>query len=567
MKIPANVIVRLTGQVMAAWVPRELFGSHYRGAASLLMFSACCQSVQAQAVDLPAPVKLATTVPVAFQVDEVRVEGNTLLAAGTVEAALAGLTGPGRTLMDLHRAASRLQRAYRAAGHAGVLAFVPQQTLGSGVVLIRVVEGRLASVRVSGNRYFPDDNIRAGLPGLRLGFTPQVPEIDRDIQFSNQNPAKELKVTLMAGAKSGEIDAEVLVQDRQPLRYTLGLDNSGNARNGRYRLTAGLQHANLSDRDDILSAQFQTSPGHAAQVKLLGLGYRLPLYARAASLDAFYAHSDVSSGIIPTLAGPLVLAGQGRVLGGRVNLHLERSGALDRQLGLGLDWRVYDNDCAFLDLGQLGPVACGPAGVSAKVLPLVLSYTVQAQSALLAWGGNASLFANLGGSPRSTFAAARPGASRHFIKTRLSGFGTVQLPHGFALKGELETQLSSEPLLSGEQFGIGGGASVRGYQERELTGDFGHLMRLELQAPAFSSTGVLLRPHLFIDQGRVARRKAPVCAADGALSCRLSSIGAGLRMSFSEQLTASLEWGRALHDGPQTVSGDHRAHALVQLAF
>lgn len=567
MKLAANAIVRVSNATMANRPPRELRSSYCRSASSLVLLLACAQAVQAQAEDLPAPVTQSAGALATFQVNQVRVEGNTLLSASAVEAALAGARGPGRTLIDLNQAASQLQRAYRDAGYGGVLAFVPQQTLDGGTVLIRVVEGRLATVRVSGNQHFSSDNIRAGLPGLRAGSTPHLPEVDRDIQLSNENPAKDLKVTLMAGVKPGEIDAEVLVQDRKPLRYMLALDNTGNAQTGHYRLTAGLQHANLSDRDDILGAQFQTSPGHTDQVKLLGLGYRLPFYSRAASLDLFYAHSDLSSGVMQTLAGPLVFAGQGRVLGGRVNLHLERSGGLDHRLGVGLDWHAYDNDCAFLDLGALGSAACGPAAVSAKVLPLVLSYTVQAQSAQLAWGGNASLFANLGGSSSATFDAARPGASRHFIKTRLSGFGAVQLPLGFALKGDLETQFSPHALLSGEQFGIGGGSSVRGYQERELTGDHGHLLRLELQGPALSSAGMLLRPHLFIDQGRVGRRKSAACGADGAVSCRISSVGAGMRMSVSERVTASLEWGRARDDALQTESGDHRAHALIQLAF
>ncbi|MEN9904008.1 MAG: hypothetical protein RLZZ555_573 [Pseudomonadota bacterium] len=532
-----------------------------------ILLLAVANAAQAQALQIAAPSVQSTRSPSTFQVDELRVEGNTLLSASAVEAALAGSTGPGRSLADLNQAASRLQRAYREAGYGGVLAFVPPQTLDGGAALIRVVEGRLASVRISGHRHFSGDNIRAGLPGLRSGATPYLPEVDRDIQLSNENPAKQLKVTLMAGARAGEIDAEVLVQDRKPLRYTLGLDDTGNARTGRYRLTAALEHANLSDRDDILGAQFQTSPGHSDQVKLLGLGYRLPIYTGSASVDLFYAHSDVSSGAIATLAGPLVFSGRGQVLSSRINLHLERSGGLDQRLGIGLDWRAYDNDCAFLDLGELGPAACGPAAVSSKAMPLALSYTVQAQSAQLAWGGNASLFANLGGSSRATFEAARPGASRNFIKTRLSGFGAVQLPNGFALKGDLETQFSPHALLSGEQFGIGGASSVRGYQERELTGDYGHLLRLELQGPAFSAAGMLLRPHLFIDQGRVGRRKGAACGADAADSCRISSAGAGLRISVSDRLTARLEWGRARDDGLQTASGDHRAHALVQFAF
>ncbi len=503
----------------------------------------------------------------AFRIDSVRVEGNTLLPPASLDAVLADLPGPSRTMADLTQAAARLQRAYRDAGYGGVLAFVPPQTLGSGPVLIQVVEGKLAKVRVMGNRHFSGSNLRAGLPSLREGVTPVVPKVDRDIQLSNENPAKNLKVTLTAGAQPGEIDAEVQVQDQHPLQFSLGYSNSGTESTGRHRLSFGIQHANLSDRDDVISAQFQTSPGHFDQVKVFGLGYRLPVYSRAATLDAFLAHSDVSNGITQTLAGPLAFAGKGTVLGVRGNLHFDRLGDYDHRMGLGLDWRDYDNDCSYLSLGPLGTAACGPAAVSLHVLPLILSYTGQAQGVESAWGINASLFANLGGSAQSTFDAARPGASKHFFKTRFDAFGQLQLPAGFALAGNLEAQYSPDALISGEQFGIGGAGSVRGYQERELAGDYGHAVRAELLGPSFGGDGLSLRPLLFVDHGRLAKRKGATCGADGQAACSITGAGVGLRLKLSDRATASVEWARAQDDAIQTASGDMRAHVAIQLAF
>ena len=200
-----------------------------------------------------------------------------------------------------------------------------------------------AHVRVTGNRHFSGSNLRAGLPRLSERATPVVSRVDGDIQLSNENPANHLRVTLMAGTQPGEIDAEVQAQDRNPLQFSLGYNNSGTDSTGRHRLSLGIQHANLSDRDDLISAQFQTSPGHFEQVKVVvGLSYRLPVYSRAATVEAFVAHSDVSNGTTQTLAGPLAFAGKGSVLGVRGNLHFDRLGDYDHRMGLGLDWRDYD---------------------------------------------------------------------------------------------------------------------------------------------------------------------------------------------------------------------------------
>lgn len=564
MKQSGNFMLRFfSTSASPARIARPPFRHRLMVPSSALLFflgSLTCTQFATAALPSSEPVLGSTT----FRIDAVRVEGNTLLSPAVLESVLADLPGPSHSMTDLTQVAARLQRAYREAGYGGVLAFVPPQALDTGQVLIRVVEGKLAKIKVKGNRHFSSSNVRAGLPSLREGATPVVPEVDRDIQLSNENPAKDLKVTLTAGAKPGEIDAEVQVDDKNPLRFSLGYNNSGTDSTGRHRLTIGIEHANLSDRDDVISAQFQTSPGHFDQVKVYGLGYRLPVHSRAATLEAFLAHSDVSNGITQTLVGPLAFSGKGTVLGVRGNLHFDRLGDYDHRLGVGLDWRDYDNNCT---LGSLGSAACGPAGVSTHVLPLILSYTGQAQGAQSAWGVNASLFANLGGSDQSTFNDARLGAIKHFYKTRFTAFGQLQLPVGFALGGNLEAQYSPHALISGEQFGLGGASSVRGYMERELAGDYGHAVRAELLGPAFGTESLSLRPLLFVDHGRVVKRKGAGCGAAGQADCSITGAGVGLRLRFSDRAIASVEWARAQDDATQTSSGDTRAHVSIQLAF
>jgi hemolysin activation/secretion protein len=72
-----------------------------------------------------------------------------------------------------------------------------------------------------------------------------------------------------------------------------------------------------------------------------------------------------------------------------------------------------------------------------------------------------------------------------------------------------EGQWASEPLISNEQFGIGGVANVRGYREGEVFGDTGWHLNLELKMPPHV-TGVVyhreaftIRPSVYMDYGRV----------------------------------------------------------------
>jgi hemolysin activation/secretion protein len=517
----------------------------------------------------PGVLAQAPAAPAAQQqrikVTGVRVEGNTLLPDRLLSEVTAGVAGTERSVAELNQVAARVQNAYRDAGYGGVVAYLPEQEISGGSVVIRVVEGKLANVRVTGNVHFDPANIRAGLPNLREGTTPLVRAIDRDIQLTDENPAKEVKVTLTPGARPGEIDADVGVTDSKPLQFLLGYNNTGDEITGRHRVSIGVQHANLFGRDHVGTLQYQTSPENPDQVRIFSAGYRVPLYAQAASIDAFAAHSSVDAGTTFTPAGPLTFAGKGTIAGLRANRNLDRIGEYDHRVTLGVDWRHYENECS---VGAFGPAACGSAGVSVIAMPVSVAYTGQQRGPQLAWGFNVSLSANAGGSSQETFEAARAGARRHYAVSRLSGSVERALAAGFAVQARLDAQYSPHALISGEKFGLGGFATVRGYTERELTGDSGAVVRIEALAPMFgAAAGFRMRPYLFVDAGQVSNRKDLPCRGTTETSCTLKGAGIGTRLSIGKSTSATLDIARAFDDGITTSSGDVRAHVSVNFVF
>lgn len=512
------------------------------------------QQAGPQAVAAAAPSTVAA----------VRVEGNTLLPAATL-AVLTSSLGDAPDLPALNALAARIQYAYRDAGYGGVVAYIPPQEADDGVVVVRVVEGKLAQVRVKGNSYFSSANVLAGLPHLAPGATPRVGAIDRDIQLSNSNPAKHLNVSLSAGARPGDIDADVSVTDKRPLQVLLGFNNTGTGMTGRHRLSIGVEHANLFDRDHVGTLQFQTSPEHPGRVRIFSGGYRVPLYAHAASLDAFVAHSTVNNGTTATTAGPLTFTGRGTIVGVRANRHLARIGEYDHQLTLGLDRRDYRDDCA---IGDFGAAACGSAAVDVTTLPVSLTYSGQRSASRLAQGLSATLAVNAGGSAAATFEAARPGAQRRYALSRLTGFTEHALGNGATLSARVELQYSAHSLIAAEKFGLGGAASVRGYTERELSGDHGYLVRAEAALASIDrANGLRLRPYAFIDHGRVFNRGALPCRGLDTTACSLSGAGVGLRLTLPRRASATLDLARALEHGAGSSAGDLRAHAAFNLAL
>jgi hemolysin activation/secretion protein len=503
--------------------------------------------------------------PQAINISAVRVEGNTLLPERVISDLTAGVAGGQRTLPELNQVAARLQTAYRDAGYGGVVVYLPEQDIASGNIVFRVVEGKIATVHVAGNAHFDTPNIRAGLPNLREGTTPVVGAIDRDIQLTNENPAKDVKVTLTPGLRPGEINADVDVTDSRPLQFLFGANNTGNEETGHDRVAVGVQHSNLFGRDHVGTLQYQTSLEQPGRVHIYSAGYRVPLYGQAASLDVFAAYSNVKNGTTFTPAGPLTFGGQGTVVGIRANRSLDRVGEYAHRVTVGIDGRDYENECI---LGNFGPEACGSAGVSVTAVPLLVAYAGQKQSPDLSWAFNTSLSVNAGGSSQATYESARPQAERNYVIARFSGSGDIPAPSGFLFSARLDLQYSPHALIPGEQYGMGGVGSVRGYVERELAADSGFVVRLEGAARLFSvGESFNIRPYLFLDHGRLYNNKNFPCRSLNETSCSLTGAGIGARMSFGRYASAGLDIARAMKNGITTSSGDWRGHVSVSFVY
>ncbi|MFX7764359.1 hypothetical protein ABTK05_22115, partial [Acinetobacter baumannii] len=76
--------------------------------------------------------------------------------------------------------------------------------LTGGVVRLQVVETVVGKVVVSDNRHFSEQNIRASSPQLVEGSAPNLRRISESVQLANDNPAKQVNVTLTASESTNQ---------------------------------------------------------------------------------------------------------------------------------------------------------------------------------------------------------------------------------------------------------------------------------------------------------------------------------------------------------------------------
>ena len=112
---------------------------------------------------------------------------------------------------------------------------------------------------------------------------------------------------------------------------------------------------------------------------------------------------------------------------------------------------------------------------------------------------------------------------------------------------------------------MGGGASVRGYDEFVITGDRGAVLRNELRFPSIPVIGDgvdRFQVLAFLDAGYVSSAET----LPGETSTSLSSIGIGLRYALGSYLQFRADYGEPL-DNPPTGRGSGRLHLNLSFAW
>jgi len=546
-------------------------------AAAGSLFALCASSGNAQAPTKPQPPRPLSQAPAPqsrppiaapakppapprFAIQRFLVEGNSLLLPGEVDRILAPFSGKDRDFGDIQRALEALQDAYTSRGYNAVRVSVPEQDIRSGQVRLRVVEARIRRVRVQGNRFFDEKNLRAGLPSLQEGTSPNTRTIGQDAQLVNENPAKQVSVALQASDDPGQLDATVRVTDEKPSKVSVVAEKLNTQKTGNSRTGLSYQNANLFNGDDVINAQYLTSPGHASDVKVFGAGYRVPVYKLSGVVDILAGYSSVNSGTVQDLFN---VSGKGTVAGLRYTQLLGRIDSYEHRIAFGLDYRAYKNSVILVGTTEsLVP--------DITVRPASLTYSGRSSQVGRDLSFNLSYSHNVPGGNKGDQAAfdepgQRSGASAKYSIWRAGAAFSQLLPSDFILRAAANAQQTKDLLVPGEQFGMGGADSVRGYYERETASDVGRRFSLEGYSPDFGSrigSTWRARALVFYDAAR-GHDNIPERGPEN----KLGGFGLGLRANQGKAFAFRLDVARVTQDAGTRLNGEYRAHAAVAYSF
>jgi hemolysin activation/secretion protein len=501
-----------------------------------------------------------------FAILEYQIDGNTVLPRPAVEQAVYPHLGAGKTIEDVERARKSLEQAYQKAGYSTVFVDIPEQDVVNGVVRLRVTEGRVDRLRVTGSRYYSLGRIRSQVPALAPGTVPYLPEVQQQMSAANSASAdRRITPVFRAGRTPGTVDVELKVRDQPPWHASLEVNNRYSANTTHTRASGELRYDNLWQREHSLSLQYQTTPEDTDEVRVASATYlfRSEQPNQLTALYAVRSRSNVAA------IGDISVIGSGDILGARRIVPLPPGRQYFHSLVLGADLKDFDESILLGADSEETPI---------RYIPFSLAYnaTLPGESA----GNQFSAALNFSlrslsdrrvdcsGLELDQFECKRSGARSNYLYLKADYRHTRKFQNGMSWAARLSGQIADQPLISNEQFSAGGADSVRGYLESERLGDDAVQAGLEWRSLTLAgpkTPGVQELLFLVFAEGAHLRVKNQL--ADLPSRYSLASAGTGLRFTALKNLKGELDWARALRDGAVTRTGDDRLHFRLEYGF
>lgn len=474
-------------------------------------------------------------------VKQFQFKGNTIFSQDELTRVVKDYAGREITSEELETARRKLTEHYIGHGYVNSGAVIPDQEVHDGKIAIQIVEGRLTTIKVTGNRWLRTGYIEPRLTS-QAGTPLNLKKLRDGLEVLRQNPnVEQVNAELQPGGLPGESELSVRVRDRQPFWAALQVDNyrPASVNEGEVWLLGGAR--NLTGNGDSVDLAYGLARGGRDKVDFSGLdnfggAYTLPITVHDTTLQIYGNKDDYA--IIEEPFQTLDIKGESHRIGVGLRQPLYRTA--NRELALGLTFERRESR-TFL-LGQ--PFSLQPGAVDgaekASVIRFVQEWVDRNQNQVIALRSTFSFGVDAfgvtdDGSGRDAKFWAWLGQAQYVRRL-------WNTPNQLILRTDV--QWTDEPLLSLEQFTLGGAHSVRGYRENQLVRDRGVYSGIELRVPVlFNKTGTpVLQLAPFVDVG------AGWNVRDGTPSpTSISSAGIGLLVTPVKYLQAQLYWGYAFH--------------------
>jgi len=417
----------------------------------------------------------------------------------------------------LSEIASRITQQYRETGYVLSYAVVPPQNVEAGMVRIDVVEGRIGKVTINGAGA-EQGAIESITEPLVHNSPLKASTLERAMGLIRDLPGIKLTdvALLRTDAEAGIYALKITVK-RDRSRGFVYSDNRGTEGSAGMRLYSSASLSSLAVNGDELRVDLFGMPGHRFHYQYGQLLAAMPLGYSGARLTISASKGDQ-------------FLRDANFDGDSTNVSLQFSYPMLRSRKLSLLGKASINDWRSLGSEH----GAGALRDRLRVARLGLEFSRETGTRIQ---GEFTLSRGLGFGAMTKVGdplASRPDASGKFTKAALTLQLARPLGSRVVLRGTAIAQYSDRPLLSAEEFSLGGNRIGRAFAFNALTGDRGYGAGAEISyrlsdPKKKSRAGVELFG--FVDGGSAYQAHSSVMTSSERRS--LASVGVGSRFSLA----------------------------------
>jgi hemolysin activation/secretion protein len=495
----------------------------------------CNQHIRSIAIVKPAFAD-ETFAQQVFQVKikEIKIIGNTVFDTEELQKVIALYLGKEINLLIIEEIAKSLTQYYVDRGYITSGAYLPPQELTSGILEVRIIEGKV-KVEI--------ESLERVEPQYVLGRLPLDPpfnakEIENALQLLRRDPLFE---NIQADLKAGEqIDISVLtLKVREALNYnlTLQFDNYETPLIGEYQGTIALSSNNFFGFADRLNLSYGFTEG----VDKASVSYSLPLGSDGGRVAVGYNNGETL--IVEDFEELGIRSESNRFF---VEVSQPIISNVKEELSLSFGFDIQNSQSFILDTI---PFSFSEGAIEGKSKVVALRFTQRwtnySPNRIFGVSSLFSLGLNAFGATDNV-----SGIDGQFFSWQGGMQYLEKLDDRVFISFRSNLQLTPDDLLNVEKFDLGGINSVRGYRRSQIVADDGFNASLEVNFQP--SNWLTIAP--FVDFGTVwdSDLETETLASLG-LSLRAESDWGFVRVDYAVPLV-DVEQGNSLQEDGWSIS-------------
>jgi hemolysin activation/secretion protein len=403
-------------------------------------------------------------------IHSVELSGNTVVRSCVLSRILKPYLNRPLSMKELREMTGLVQNKYVRKGYFLTRAYLPAQEIQDGVLKIEVIEGKLGTVSVIGNKFYSAKFIASYFDPYR-GKPIQYSKILKALFLLDENPDLEVGAVFRKGSHFGTADLILRVADKRPIHLTQDTNNYGSDHTTHQRTGTRLDYGSLVMYGDRLTL-IEVVGSPMSHLNFTDVIYHVPINRLGTTLDVSYLCANFKTDKVDHIR----YVGRSHIGGVKVNQALKRT-------------RLLNTDVfATFDVKQIQNFGGGVRTSFDKLRVLTGGFLLDY---IDGWKGR-NLFnfsmgwgipGIFGGSSAESSDSSRVGAGGQFFKGNLGWKRLQELPYNCFLLLNAVGQFGFDKLPLPEQIYIGGIDTVRGYALAAGISDSGYYGTVEFHVP------------------------------------------------------------------------------------